>query len=397
LSEEGFLKGSNVVDRLKVTASAGIINTDLDFAVNNYYLYNAVYSPTAYFSWSDGTYTNRTTTISRGENPNLTYAKRKEINLSIEGALFNNKVDFQTSLFFIKKDGMPAQNYSLYPSFFFTVFPETSFVPYTNFAANRYQGFDFQLNFHEKLGAVQMTFGAAATFVKTRALIRDELFTDPYRNRAGQPVDAIFGLQSQGLFADQAEIDKSAAQKFGTVRPGDIRYVDQNGDQVIDEKDELMIGRWGSPFTGGVNVTAQWKSFTLFVLGTASLGGTAMKNGDYHWVTGATKYSGVVRGSWTESTKSTASYPRLTTLGSGNNFRNSDFWTYSTDRFNIAKVQLTYSLPGNIIKGSFVQGLKLYVSGNDLLTIAKNRALLELSYGAMPQTRFYNFGIKGEF
>lgn len=397
MSEEDFLKGSGVVDRLKVTASAGIVNTDLDFAVNSYYLYNAVYSPTAYYSWADGTYTNRTTTISRGENPDLTYAKRKEMNVSIEGALFKSKIDFLASLFYIKKDGMPVQNYSLYPSYFFTGYPETSFVPYTNFAANRYQGFDFQLNFHQKAGAVNLTIGAAGTYVATKALKRDELFTDAYRNRAGKPVDAIFGLRSQGLFADKNDIDIHETQKFGTVKPGDIKYVDQNGDQVIDEKDEVMIGRWGSPFTGGLHVTAQWNNFTLFVLGTGSFGGTGIRSGDYYWVTGAAKYSAVVRDSWSENTKHTASYPRLTTLGSGNNFRNSDFWTYSTDRINISKVQLTWSFPKKLLKQSFVKGLNIYVSGNDLLTIAKNRAIMELNIGSMPQTRFYNFGVKGEF
>ncbi|QEC45187.1 SusC/RagA family TonB-linked outer membrane protein [Pseudobacter ginsenosidimutans] len=397
LSEEGFLKGSSVVDRLKLTASAGIVNTDLDFGINNYYLYDAVYSPTAYYSWADGTFVNRTTTISRGQNLGLTYAKRKEFNLTIEGALYKGKIGFMASLFHIKKDGMPVQNYSLYPDFFFTGYPETSFVPYANFGANRYQGFDFSLNFHERVGAVKLTIGAAGTYVTTKALKRDELFTDAYRNRAGKPVDAIFGLQSQGLFGDQGEIDQHATQRFGTVKPGDIRYVDQNGDKVIDERDEVMLGRWGSPFTGGLNITAQWKDFTLFVLGTGSFGGTAIRNGDYFWVTGAAKYSGVVRNSWTEETKNNASYPALSTLGSGNNFRNSDYWTYSTDRFNISKVQLTWSLPKKILKGSFVKGVNIYVSGFDLLTIAKNRDIMELNIGSIPQTRSYNFGVKGEF
>ena len=389
LSEEDFLKGSGVVDRLKLTAAAGIVNTDLDLGINSYYLYNGVYSPTAFFSWADGTYTNRTTTIAHGdENMALTYAKRKEVNISIEGSFLKNKIDFLASLFYIKKDGIPVQNYSQYPSYFFTNYPATSFVPYTNFAANRYQGFDFQLNFHKRVGAVKLTIGAAGTYVATKALKYDELFADAYRNRAGKPVDAIFGLQSQGLFADQNDIDTHEAQKFGIVKPGDIKYVDQNGDKVIDERDEVMIGRWAHPFTGGLNVTAQWNNFTLFVLGTAGFGGTGIRSGDYYWVTGAVKYSAVVRD---------ANYPRLTTLGSGNNFRYSDFWTYSIDRINISKVQLTWSFPQTLLKNAFVKGLNIYVSGNDLLTIAKNRAILELNIGSLPQTRFYNFGIKGEF
>lgn len=397
LSEENFLKESKVVDRLKLTASAGIINTDLDIPVNSYYLYDAVYSSTAYFSWSDGTYTNQASTISRGENLNLTYAKRKEINFGLEGSLFKKKLDFVATAFFIKKDGIPIQSTTLYPSYFVTYYPVTSFIPYTNFGANHYQGVDFQLNFHEKVGNVNLTIGGAGTYVTTKALKVDELYADQYRNRAGKPTDAIFGMQSQGLFADQNDINTHATQKFGTVQPGNIKYKDQNGDGVIDGRDEVMIGRWGSPLTCGLHVTAQWKDFTLFVLGTGSFGGTGVKNNGYYWVSGSSKYSAVVRNSWTDATKNTADYPRLTTLSGSNDFQYSDFWTYSTNRINISKVQLTYIFPEKILKESFVKGLNVYVSGSDLLTIAKNRSVMELNIGSTPQTRFYNFGIRAEF
>lgn len=397
MSDEDFLKGSSVVDRLKLTASAGIINTDLDMDVNSYYLYDAAYSSTAYFSWADGTYTNRTTTISRGENLNLSYSKRKEVNLGIDGSLFKNTIDFRASAFFIKKDGIPVQSYSLFPSYFLTYYPETSFVPYINYAANSYKGADIQFNVHQNAGDVKLTFGVAATYVKTKALKRDEFYTDQYRNRAGKPIDAIFGLQSEGLFSSQSDINGHAEQKFGTTKPGDIKYKDQNQDGVIDERDEVMIGRWNSPLTGGLNVSAQWKNLTLFVLGTASFGGTSIRNNSYYWISGAAKYSAVVRDSWTEETKNTATYPRLTTFGGDNNFRNSDFWTYSTDRFNISKVQLTYAFPGKILKNSFVKGLNIYAIGSNLLTIAKNREIMELNIGTTPQTRFYNLGVKADF
>ncbi len=82
----------------------------------------------------------------------------------------------------------------------------------------------------------------------------------------------------------------------------------------------------------GLNFTVQYKSFSLFVLGTGNFGGMGIKNNNYYWVSGATKYSAVVRDSWTPDTKNTATYPRLTTLSGGNDFLNSDFWTYSTNR-----------------------------------------------------------------
>ena len=151
----------------------------------------------------------------------------------------------------------------------------------------------------------------------------------------------------------------------------------------------------------------KWTSFRNFkflvvaiafsVLGTAQVGGTGVKSSGYYWVYGASKYSTVVRDSWTESTKNTATYPRLTTLSGDNNFRYSDFWTYSTDRINLSRVQLTYSIPKDVLRNFFVKGLDIYASGSDLLMIAKNRDIMELNVGTSPQTRFFNLGIKAEF
>lgn len=397
MSDERFLRNSKVVNYLKVSASAGIINTDLDFGVNDYFLYNSLYYSSYGYSWHDGTYSNNASTSSRGANNNLTYAKRKELNFGAEASLFKNQLGVQATAFYIEKTGIPGQNVNQYPSYFNTYYPTSSFVPYTNFAANRFQGFDIQLNYKQKVGDVNLTLGATGTYVTTKALKRDELYADKYRNRAGKPVDAIFGLQAEGLFSDQNDINNHATQKFSTVRPGDIKYKDQNGDGVVDEKDEVMIGRWGSPFTCGVNVTAQWKNFTLFVLGTGQYGGSGVKNGNYYWVYGSLKYSEVVRDSWTEATKNTATYPELTTLSSTNNFRYSSFWAYSTDRFSISKVQLTYTLPKSILNNAVFKNVNIYVSGNDLLMIAKNRKIMEMNIGTTPQTRFYNVGIKAEF
>ncbi len=396
LSRENFLKDSKIVNRLKITASAGVVNTDLDYGVNDYFLYDANYYSSYGYSWHDG-YSNNATSILRVENKNLTYAKRKEINFGVEGSLLKNQLDVQATAFFIDKNGIPGQNVNQYPGYFNTSYPTSSFIPYTNYAANRYKGFDVQLNLHEKIGEVNFIVGAVGTYVTTKALKRDELYADKYRNRAGKPVDAIFGLQSEGLFVDQKDINGHATQKLSAVKPGDIKYKDQNGDGVIDERDEVMIGRWGSPYSCGLNFTAQWKYFTFFALGTGSFGGTGIKSGNYYWVSGSEKYSAVVRNSWTDANKNTATYPELTTLSSANNFRYSDYWAYSTDRFNISKVQLTYSLPRNIVNRSVFKNVNIYISGNDLLTIAKNRKIMELNIGTTPQTRFYNVGVKAEF
>ncbi|MDE6326397.1 MAG: SusC/RagA family TonB-linked outer membrane protein, partial [Duncaniella sp.] len=151
-------------------------------------------------------------------------------------------------------------------------------------------------------------------------------------------------------------------------------------------------GWYGDPFTMGVNITAKYKGFTLFVHGTGGFGAKGMKDNSYWWVSGDGKYSAVVRDRWTPKTASTATYPRLTTTNGANNFTSSDFWIYSRDRFELAKVQLTYDFPTHLFHGPVVKGLSLYVSGDNLLMISKNRKIMEMNVGSAPQSRFYNVG-----
>ena len=184
LSNEEFLKGSDVVNRLKVSVSGGILNTDAD--LSSYYLYNTSYISDGWCSWSDDAWRSQATVVTRGTNENLTYSQRKEITFGLEGELFNRLINFQTNVFYIKKDGIPVQNSSQYPSYFVTGWPKTSFLPYNNFAANSYKGFDFQISFNKKLGDVNLTVGASGTYTVSEVLVRDELYQDKYRNRVGE-------------------------------------------------------------------------------------------------------------------------------------------------------------------------------------------------------------------
>ena len=169
-----------------------------------------------------------------------------------------------------------------------------------------------------------------------------------------------------------------------------------NGDGTINNKDMVDLGKngaYGAPLTLGMNLTLKYKDFTLFVLGNGQYGAYGMKNNSYYYMEKDSKYSVNARGRWTPETAATATHPRLTTMTSANNAAASTFWRYSTDRFNLRKVQLTYDFPKEMM-GKVVKALSIYVNGNDLLTIAKERKLMETSVGYAPQTRFYNLGVK---
>jgi hypothetical protein len=158
-----------------------------------------------------------------------------------------------------------------------------------------------------------------------------------------------------------------------------------------------MIGRFIAPFTYGINLNIGYKAFNLFVLGTGNNGGDGLKNNNYYWVSGDVKYSDAVLNRWTESTKATATYPRLSSQQSANNFRSSDLWLYKTNRFNLSKVQLTYNLPDKVFGKTFIKGLLVYVSGANLYTFSQNRKILDLSVASTPQFRNYNAGIRAKF
>lgn len=404
ISEESFLKGVKALDDLKITASAGILNTDLD--ISNYYLYQGyyTYNDAAWYSWKDGQLVH-SFDRRRGNNFNMKFPQRREISIGLDGSLFSNTIAFSGNAFFSETKGNVVQPATLYPMYFSTGWPVYSDVPYVNYDNDRRKGVDFALNFNTKVGDTRWTLGVNGTYYQTEAAVRssDNQYEYDYQRRSGRPLDALFGLQSAGFFMDDQDIANSPSQSplaSGGVKPGDIKYKDQNNDGIVDSRDEVYLGKagWsGAPLTLGVNLTAKWKSLTFFALGTGRFGAKAMKNSSYFWVDGQDKYSAVVRDRWTNETKSTATFPRLTTGTSDNNYRNSDFWLYSTNRFDLSKVQVSYQLPAKVLGNGFIKELGAYVNGFNLLTIAKEKDILELNVGSAPQTRFYNLGVKAMF
>jgi TonB-linked SusC/RagA family outer membrane protein len=398
ISNESFLRNSGVVDDLRVTASAGILHTDLD--ITSYYMYQGYYTGQgSWYGWKDGTGI-QATESRRGDNPEMTFPKREEISIGVEGSFFKKLLTVQGNFFVNKITGNIIQASVLFPAYFTTGWPVSSFIPYVNYNDDKRVGFDFSANLNKKLGEVDWSLGVTGTYYKTTATKRAEVYENSYQNRQGKPLDAIWGLQSLGFYADQNDITSSPSQTFGQVKPGDIKYKDQNGDKIIDTRDEVYLGRggwFGAPLTLGVNLTAKWKNFTFFALGVGRYGAYGMKNSSYFWVDGEDKYSIVVRDRWTPANQASAKYPRLTTFNSDNNFRSSDFWLYKSNRFDLSKVQVSYDMTGLLSNKAFVKELGVYVSGFNLLTISAEREVMELNVGTAPQTRLYNLGIKAMF
>jgi len=408
ITNEDFLSKSDIVNDLKLTASAGILNTDLDFdgATNaGYYLSQSIYSDQGdYYSWQEGRQL-RSTIVTRNVNQSLGFEKRRDINIGLETSLFKNAIQINASYFYNKLEGIPIQATSIFPNYL--VSGSTNFLPFVNYNADQRNGFDLGVQFNKRLGKVDFNIGMVATYLQTTSLVRDEVYKYSYQNRQGKPMDAIFGLKNAGFYT-ATSIDAINSTKenpkptYGAVKPGDIRYVDVNGDGIINDQDQVYLGKtgsYGSPLTLGLNVTAKWNNFSLFVLANSTSGTVGLKNSSYYWATAGTtaKYSAVMLNRWTPATAETATYPRLTTTSGDNNFRNSDFWLYKNDLINLAKIQLSYDIPEKLLAKTFISGLGIYINGNDLLLIAKEKELMETNIGSSPQMRYYSIGLKASF
>ena len=395
IGNESFMEGSDF-DDLTLSVSGSVLNQDIDIA--DYYLYAPVWKTDNYgYEWNDGNLS-QFVTSSRGQNDLLSFIKRKEFSVNVNGALFDRTLTFDASYFIQSMEGYTITNSSTWPSHLATGYPSQSFIPTINYNNNARTGFDISVNYRKTFGDFTLAAGLNATIYETLATRRDEVYTD-HRQRAGKPLDGIWGYECLGIFQSQEEIDSWVPQNLGsTVRPGDLKYVDQNGDGVVNSDDQVFLGRggwYGNPLTFGANLTLSYKSFTLFAIATAGYGAYGVKNSSYYWIDDQDKYSAVVRDRWTPETAATATYPRLTVTEGANNFVTSDFWMYSTRRFDLAKVQLTYEMPQAVLRNNkVVKGFSAYISGSNLLTISPERKHMEMNVGSAPQARFYNLGVK---
>jgi hypothetical protein len=273
-----------------------------------------------------------------------------------------------------------------------------SFYPYENYGEEKYTGFEIGATWRKPINTdLSVEIGANMVYVKSEVIKRDERYENSYQYRAGKPVTAMFGLEALGLFKDSAEITSSIPQGFGTVKPGDIKYKDQNGDNIIDVNDEVMIGQSDPTFAGGIHMLVKYKNFSLYAHGQGRNGSERYFNNAYYWIYTDRKYSEVVWDRWTPATAATAKYPRLTSQSNSNDYRASTFWLYDNSYFSLERLQLSYDIPNSLASKLMMKNLNLYLRGSNLVNFSKNADRMELNIGSEPQYRYFAIGLKALF
>lgn len=194
--------------------------------------------------------------------------------------------------------------------------------------------------------------------------------------REGYPINSYYGYKSDGLYQNLDEIEAGPKPAFvanGAVSPGDIRYVDRNSDNVINEQDRFILGNPFPRYTFGVNYRADFKGFdfSLFIQGVGKrnlyLRGESVEAFHNNWENVYEQHLD----RWTP-TNPDASYPRLTIgTASTNNNAGSDYWMLNAAYARLKNVQLGYTIPKTMTKKIGLDHVRLYLTGQNLLTVTK--------------------------
>ena len=275
--------------------------------------------------------------------------------------------------------------------------------PWINIGKMNNEGFDASLEYHQRVGEVDITARGNFTYAHNTIVDNDQPDWEYlYMNTIGQSNWQQFGLVSAGLFRSQEEIDAWPKQEFGEVKPGDIKYVDINGDGVVNNYDRKAIGYPDVPeIVYGFGASVRWKGFDLSVFFQGVGNVNFFTNTEQTQPFSASKsrnanvYSDLWGNYWTPENPN-AKYPRLTIGANENNNRLSTFWMVNGNYLRLKNAEIGYTLPKRILSKAHIDKLRIYLSGVNLVTFSKFKLWdpdLQTGAANYPNNRVYNLGV----
>ncbi|MBP8792958.1 MAG: SusC/RagA family TonB-linked outer membrane protein [Lutibacter sp.] len=363
-SNEDFLKDSNVIDYLKFRTSYGAVGTE--YTASSYYYIDTYAggnnSGTAYFGDSNNIQNKFGYSLSQLANEDINWVVYNQMFAGFQLKMFK-KLNIDFNYFNIEINGQVIRAGELYAD----ALGNDTYLQQVNYTNRTNRGFNTNFIFNDKVGDFNYYIGANAGFNKiTKDRIAEAAYPDVYRLQQGQADDNIVGLISDGLFT--AENISSALPQFGNVQIGDIKYVDQNGDNVIDERDQRSIGNSSPRLNYGINAGFEYKGFNFDVVGMGVAGyDMNMNSMAYYTHYGLGTYFASVNSDLPNGNAN----PRLSTSKSVNNYVNSDYWTLDASYFRISNLEIGYTLPESLVSKSPLSDVKVFLRGNNLALFTK--------------------------
>lgn len=359
ISQEAFLANANWISNLKLRASWGRLGNQ-EIPLFSYI--NAISLGQGY-SFNNNVVGG--TAITQITDPTITWETTTMTNLGVDLDLFQNKLSFQLDAFdkttneILRQVNIPAQVGKLEG-------------PYRNIGKVSNKGIEFSLAYQDQVGAFRYRIGGNVAYLKNKVLdVKGNIYYDGVTIiRKGDAISSFYGLQSDGIFQNDAEVTAHAYQAAST-QPGDIRYIDQNGDNVIDNNDRIVIGSSIPTYTYGFTFNGSYKSFDLdlFFQGVAGVDTYANGNLAFPYRNGAGVTNEWLSNSWTPENP-TATLPRLTTSsGYPQNYLTSDYWIKNASYLRLKNIQLAYNFQTEWLQQLHIKRAKIFVNAQNYLTI----------------------------
>lgn len=421
ISEEAFFsKAKDVVSDLKLRYGWGKTGNQETFSNNTVYnyaaygLYQARYFTDPTWERDQGTaydiFGNGQGQLPSGfvrtqrANPDLKWEATTQNNAGIDFGLFNQMFTGSFDYFYKKTSDILVK-----PPYIATIgFGGDRWV---NGASMENSGFEFLLNYSHKIGEVDLNITGNIATYKNKITELPEDVINSYAGNGndqtilGRPWKSLFGYVADGIFQNDQEVADHGAQPGKGV--GRIRYKDLNNDKKITDEDRTWLGIEDPDFLYGLNLSASWKNFDVAMFWNGVVGSHANNTNktfsDFFGFFGGQNYGGRLLDAWRPD-NADATIPAVSANNVNDEGRFSTYFVENTSFLKLANFELGYRLPKSWLQAARMESARIYLSGQNLLTIKKgwgDNAFTgvdpETPNLAYPVPRAFTFGVNVSF
>ena len=392
MSEENFIKNElPVINFLKLRGSWGQMGND-QIAT---YQYLSTYG---FRSYIIGNVETKTLFETKIPNTNIQWEVATNSDIGLEGSLFNDKVTFEMDYFYNKRtDILWVKNASVPQSTGLT-------LPAQNIGEVENTGFDFTLGYRNQIGDFKYNLGLNGGYAKNKILFWDEAPGAPeWQRSTGRPMNTYVAYQYDGVFKDQADIDATTISYksiVNTLRPGDMKYKDWNGDGKIDPNDMVRNDFTQLPlFQGGFNIGATYKNFDLTILFQGAAG--AMQYVSAGEMGNIGNYlTDIYENRWTVENPSSV-HPRIANRNDQYFSGGNTYWLRNSDYVRLKNFEIGYNLPETLLSKIGLKNCRFYTNGLNMFTWDKLKVFDPETVNSTgqyyPQSKIINFGLTATF
>ena len=393
LTEEDFLAESSRIDYLKLRGSWGQQGYLSSFT--NYFSFLDDWRITDLTKLTGiGTSTSSTTISYKAQTAStgLDWPVITTTNIGLDAVLLGKTLSVQMDYFHTKKSELIVRGVML------DMAGGSPYYTYSNQNAEDGNAIELGLTYNNHKGDFRYNIGANIGYFKAvRTKYAEPAYTNEEDLREGDALDAIYGLVDNGLFASDADA-LASSQYIGDIYKDDIIYKDLNGDGSVDTRDIEVIGNSDPRINYGINAYLAYKSFSLYLNGAGFAGYDINLNGNSQYqISGFDSrpvgmYDNLPNGN---------TMPRLTVLGSDNNYRTSTYWLVPGNFFRLENVELAYNLPAILTQNWFIHSAKVFVRGKNVFVLSKFKnsdpEYIEGGYSDYPLFKEYSIGFNFSF